>query len=80
MSCNLFGSVTEIRPFVCDVCEEWVSDTFFSQDLPHFSQILRASLEYSYVLSDSNIHFRTEVRSYPKNIPTVFSKIGVSEA
>jgi hypothetical protein len=26
------------------------------------------------MFSDSNIHFRTEVRSYPKNVPTVFFK------
>ncbi len=30
------------------------------------------SLEYSYVFSEPNIHFRTEVPSYPKNVPTVF--------
>ncbi len=26
------------------------------------------------MFSDPNIHFRTEVRSYPKNVPTVFLK------
>ncbi len=32
------------------------------------------SLEYSCVFSDPNINFGTEVRSYPKNVPTVFLK------
>ncbi len=59
-----------------------VSDTFFPQRFAtSSSRFCVCSLEYSYVISGSNIHFRTEIYSYPKNVPTVFfKKIGVSEA
>jgi hypothetical protein len=52
---------------------------FFSRFVTFFSRFYVRSLEYSYVFCDPNIHFRSEVRSYPKNDPTVFFKIGVSE-
>jgi hypothetical protein len=53
---------------------------FFSRFATFFSIFYVRSLEYSYVFSDPKINFRTDVRSYPKNVPTVFFKVGVSEA
>ena len=53
---------------------------FSSRFITFLSRFYVRSLEYSYVFADPNIHFRSEVRSYPKNVPTVFFKIGVSEA
>jgi hypothetical protein len=57
-----------------------ISFIFFSRFATFSSRFYVRSLEYSYLLSDPNIHFRTEVRSYPKNVPTIILKIGVSEA
>jgi hypothetical protein len=48
---------------------------FFSRFATFFSRFYVRSLKYSYVFSDPNIHFRTEVRSYPKNVPTFFLKL-----
>jgi hypothetical protein len=59
------AQVSRTRPYP-------VSDTFFSRFATFFSRFYLRSLEYSYVFSDPNIHFRTEVCSYPKNVPTVF--------
>ncbi len=44
---------------------------FFLEICHFFSRFYVRSLEYSYVFSDPNIHFGTEVRSYPKTVPTV---------
>jgi hypothetical protein len=52
----------------------------FSRFTTFFLRFFVRSLEYSYVFSDLNINFRTEVGSYPKNVLTGFLKIGVSEA
>jgi hypothetical protein len=38
----------------------------FFLEIRHIFRFYVRSLEYSYVFSDPNIHFRTEVRSYPK--------------
>ncbi len=57
-----------------------ISYIFFSRFVTFFSRFYVRSLEYSYVFSDPNMHFGSEVLSYPKNVPTVFLKIGVSEA
>ncbi len=55
---------------------------FFSRFTTIFSRFCIRSLtrKYFYVFSDPNINFRTEVRSYPKTVPTFFLKIRVSEA
>jgi hypothetical protein len=39
-----------------------------------FLEILRMFTGIFLRFSDPNIHFRSEVRSYPKNVPTVFFK------
>jgi hypothetical protein len=51
-----------------------ISYIFFSRFVTFLSRFYVRSLEYSYVFSDPNIHFRSEVRSYLKNVPTVFFK------
>ncbi len=49
------------------------SHTFFvSRFVTFFSRFYVRSLEYSYVFSDPNIRFRTEVRSHYKTVLTVF--------
>ncbi len=47
---------------------------FFLEIYHFFLEILRTFTEYSYVFSYPNIHFRSEVSSYPKNVPTVLLK------
>jgi hypothetical protein len=47
---------------------------FFSRGVTFFSRFYVRSLEYYCVFSDPNIHFRTEVCSYPKIVSTVFLK------
>jgi hypothetical protein len=49
-----------------------ISYIFFSRFVKFFSRFYVRSLEYSYVFSDPNILIRTEVRSFPKNVPTIF--------
>ncbi len=53
---------------------------FFSRFVTFFSRFYVHSLEYSYVVSDPNFYFRSEVRSYPKKSSFGFKKIGASEA
>ncbi len=71
---QLRRSADASSPSVC------ISYIFFSRFVTFFSIFYVRSLEYFYVFSDPNIHFWTEVRSYPKNVPTSFLKIGASEA
>jgi hypothetical protein len=54
------------------ICTIWY--IFLSRFTPFLSRVCVLSLVYSYVFSDPNIHFWTEVRSYPKNVPTVVFK------
>ncbi len=51
-----------------------ISYIFFSRFVTFFSRFYVRSLEYSYVFSDPNIDFRSEVRSYPKKSSYVFFK------
>ncbi len=47
----------------------------FSLEISYFfSRFCVRSLEYSYMFSDPNIHFWTEVCSYPNKVPTFFKK------
>ncbi len=47
---------------------------FFSRFFTFFSRFSVRSLEYFYVFFDPSIHFRSEVRSYPKTDSTVVLK------